>query len=109
MAETLEEYMCKYIKKQTILLKGCLLAALEEKNKSLSLLDQSLGTPIPSQDIKLCETLTNAGLFRQEIELTRDGRNRYKVFCLTDLGKEMAEKIKKEGFNGKMPKNSPIT
>jgi len=88
--------MCKYIQEQTEPLKGCLLAALNSKEQSLSLLDESLGTTNPSIDIRLCELLAHAGLFREETKLTRDGRNQYKVFYLTDLGKEMAQQIKNE-------------
>src|SRR5208283_4557214 len=96
MSQKLRDYMCKYIQKQTEPLKGCLLAALNSKEQYLSLLDESLGTPSPSIDVKLCEFLAQAGLFREENKLTRDGRNQYKLFYLTDLGKEIAQQIKKE-------------
>ena len=96
MSQQLQDYMCKYVQEKTELLKGCLLAALNSKEQYLSLLDESLGTPTPSIDLKLCELLTNAGLFREEVKLNRDGRNEYKLFYLTDLGKEMAMQIKKE-------------
>ena len=89
-------------------LKGCLMAILNSKEQYLSLLDESLGTPIPSGNIKLCELLTDAGLFREEVKVTRDGRNRYKVFFLTELGKEMAQQIKAEGYNGAVPQNTPL-
>ena len=45
-------------------------------------------------DIRNCEFLTDARLFREEVKLTIDGRNRYKLFYLTDLGKEMAQNTK---------------
>jgi hypothetical protein len=96
MSQQLQDYMCKYVQEKTELLKGCLLAALNSKEQYLSLLDESLGTPTPSIDLKLCELLANAGLFREETKLNRDGRNEYKLFYLTDLGKEMAMQIKKE-------------
>jgi hypothetical protein len=32
----------------------------------------------------------------EDIKLSRSGRNSYKVFCLTELGKQIAEQIKKE-------------
>ena len=96
MSQKLQDYMCKYVQEQIEPLKGCLLAALNSKEQYLSLLDESLGTPTPSIDLKLCELLANAGLFREENKLTRDGRNEYKLFYLTDLGKEMAQQIKKE-------------
>jgi hypothetical protein len=71
-------------------------------------LDESLGTTVPSENIKLYELLAEAGLFREEIELTRDGRNRYKLFTLTDAGKEIAEQIKIEGYDGEMPQSVEI-
>ncbi len=108
MIETLQDYMCKYMQEQSESLKGCLIAALDRKEQYLSLLDESLGTPIASENIKLCEVLTNAGLFREEIKVTRDGRNRYKVFYLTDKGREMAKQIKSEGYNGPVPQSTPI-
>ena len=96
MSQQLQDYMCKYVQEKTELLKGCLLAALNSKEQYLSLLDESLGTTNPSIDVKLCELLAKAGLFREENKLTRDGRNQYKLFYLTDLGKEMAQQIKNE-------------
>lgn len=108
MVESLQDYMCKYMQEQNEPLKGCLLAALNSKDQYLSLLDQSLGSPVLSNDIRLCEMLTAAGLFREEVKLTRDGRNRYKLFYLTDNGKHLAEQIKEEGFDGEVPQSIPV-
>lgn len=96
MSEEFEESITKYIKSQLEVYKKYLLTALENKNLTISFLDESLGTPVPSMDIRNCEVLTDAQLFKEEIKLTRDGRNRYKHFCLTELGKEIAQKIKQE-------------
>ena len=101
-------FYVKYMQGQTEALKGCLVAALDSREQYLSLLDESLGTRVPSVDIKLCEVLVEAGLFREEIKITRDGRNRYKVFYLTDSGRQMAQQIKTEGYSGKVPQNTPI-
>gem|GEM_PF-3245125 len=49
-----------------------------------------------------------ANLLREEVKVTRDGRNRYKVFYLTEQGMELAKKIKQEGYSGSMPQNTPI-
>ena len=96
MSQKLQDYMCKYVQEQIAPLKGCLLAALNSKEQYLSILDESLGTPTPSTDLKLCELLAQAGLFREESKLNRDGRNEYKLFYLTATGKEIAMQIKKE-------------
>ena len=85
-----------------------LLAALDSQEQNLCYLDMSLGTVLPSLDIKNCELLTEAGLFREEIKVTRDGRNRYKVFYLTDSGREMVEKIKEENFIEELPESPKI-
>ncbi len=108
MVETLQDYMCKYMAQNTEALKGCLLAVLDSKEQELSLQDQRLGTPTTSEDLKLCELLADAGLFREEIKLTHDGRNRYKLFCLTDKGKELAAQVKQEGYTGRMPESVEI-
>lgn len=108
MVETIQEYLCRYINEQAESLKGCLIAAFDSREHYLSLLDESLGTPVPSKDVKLCEILTSSGLFREEVHITRDGRNRYKVFYLTDSGIELSKTIKAEGFSGPIPQNTPI-
>jgi hypothetical protein len=108
MVETLQDYLCKYLQEQTPALKGCLIAVYDSRLQYLSLLDESLGTPVPSANLKFCELLADAGLFREEVKITRDGRNRYKLFYLTDTGKEMAQQIKAEGYTGPVPQNTPI-
>lgn len=87
-------------------LKGCLLAALDSKDGYLCLLIESLGTPVPSEDVRHAELLVDAGLFREETKITRNGRNRYKFFYLTAQGRRLAEHIKEEGFDGKIPENT---
>ena len=66
MVGTLQEIMCRYMDEKTESLKGCLIAALESKEQYLCLLVESLGTPVPSEELKLSELLTNAGLFSME-------------------------------------------
>ncbi len=108
MSENLHQYMCQYLEKNIDPFKGCLVAALKSKCEYLSLLDQSLGTPMPSDDIRNCELLAHAGLFREEIRLNRDGRNRYKLFFLTDSGRRLATAIEHEGFDGDIPESIPV-
>ncbi len=108
MAENLNDLMCQYMDKNSDALKGCLVAALRSKDQYLSLLDQSLGSPIPSDDIRNCELLADTGLFREEIKLNRDGRNRYKLFYLTERGRQIADQIVREGFDGEIPASIPV-
>jgi hypothetical protein len=108
MAENLQEFMCKYMQQQTEPLEGCLVTALDSQEQNVCLLTESLGTPVPSEDLKLCELLENAGLFRSEAKFNRDGRNRYKLFYLTDEGRRIAEQIRQEGYNGQMPQSMKI-
>ena len=109
MSKKFEDYMCKHVQDQTSVLKRYLLAALDNQDQYLFYLDESLGTPLPSIDIRNCELLADARLFREEIKLTRDGRNRYKLFYLTDLGKEMVQQIKEESYTDEMPESPQIT
>jgi len=108
MTQNFEDYICKYIQEQTSVFKKYLLAALNNQDQYLSYLDMSLGTPVPSIDIRNCEMLTDAKLFRAETKITRDGRNRYELFYLTDLGKQMAQHIRKESFVDEMVESPPI-
>ena len=96
MTQKLEELMCKHIQNQTGTLKKYLLAASDSQEQYLCYLYVSIGTVVPSIDIRNCELLTDAQLFKEEVKLTRDGRNRYKHFYLTDLGKEIAMQMKEE-------------
>ena len=108
MSQKFEDYICKYIQEQTSTFKKYLLAASDNQDQYLSYLDMSLGTSIPSIDIRNCEMLTDAKLFRIEIKITRDGRNRYELFYLTDLGKQMAQYIREESLVEKMAESQPI-
>ena len=85
--------------------KSYLLSAFENKDQCVSYLDMSLGTLVPSIDIRNCELLTDSRIFREEIKVTRDGRNRYKTFYLTSLGMEMAKQLNEESMSGEMPQS----
>ncbi len=108
MATNLQDFLCKYMSEQAESLKGCLVAAYDSREHYLSILDESLGTSTESSDIKFCELLTNAGLLREEVKVTRNGRNRYKLFYLTDSGVELAKQIKAEGYSGPVPQSTPL-
>ncbi|MDR0373347.1 MAG: hypothetical protein LBI79_07325 [Nitrososphaerota archaeon] len=106
MVEQLQEYMCHYMEEKSEHLRGCLLAALDSQDGYLCLLIESLGTPVLSEDTRHSELLVDAGLFWEETRITRNGRNHYKLFYLTAQGKRLAEQIKEEGFDGKIPENA---
>jgi hypothetical protein len=107
--EKFEGYMLRYFQHQASIYKIYLLAALDSKEENVCYLSDSLGSQIPSIDIRNCEFLAEAMLFREEVKLTRDGRNRYKLFYLTDLGKEMALQIKEESYTFEMPETPKIS
>jgi hypothetical protein len=107
--EKFEDFMLKYFQHQASIYKIYLLAALDNKEQNVCYLSDSLGTQIPSIDIHNCEQLTEAMLFREEIKLTRDGRNRYKMFYLTDLGKEMAIQLKEESYIFDLPESPKVS
>ena len=108
MSERFNDYICQYIKEQTGLFKRYLLAALDSQEQTLRFLDASLGTHVPSVDIRNCELLTDVHIFREEIKLTHDGRNQYKLFYLTDLGKDIALQMREESYTDEMPPSSNI-
>jgi hypothetical protein len=108
MTQQFEAYMCDFVQEQASTLKSYLLAAHDSKDQCLYYLDNRLGTQLPSMDIRNCEFLVDARLFREEIKTTIDGRNRYKMFALTNLGTEMAKKIKEGSFTDELPETPPV-
>ncbi len=109
MSQQFEQFICKFIQEQSNTFKSYLLAALDSKDQCLYYLESRLGTSLPSMDIRNCEFLTDARLFREEVKTTIDGRNRYKLFYLTDLGKEMALNAKNSSVTDEMPDAPPVT
>jgi hypothetical protein len=98
MSQKFAEYLSEYIKGRTGVFKKYLLAALANKDQSIWYLEASEGMIIPSSDLKNCELLRDAQLFREDTRVSRNGRNTYKIYYLTDLGKKIAEEIKTEGM-----------
>ncbi len=98
MSEKLGTYLAEYIQGRVGVFKKYIIAALDNKDQCLFYLESSAGMVIPSSDLKNCELLRDAGVFREDTRVSRNGRNTYKFYYLTDLGKKMAEEIKAEGL-----------
>jgi len=106
MTEKLSVYLSDYIRTRVGVFKKYLLATLNSKDQCILYLEASEGMPIPSSDLKNCELLRDAQLFLEDTRLSRSGRNTYKVFCLTELGKQIAEQLRKESQLDQAP-NEP--
>ena len=98
MSQRLGDYLSEYIKGRVGVFKKYLLAALDNKDQSIWYLEASSGMMIPSADLKNCELLRDAQLFREDLKVSRNGRNTYKLYYLTDLGKKIAEELKAESL-----------
>jgi len=96
MSTKLGYYLSEHIHGRVGVFKKYLLAALDNKDHCIWYLESSEGMIMPSSDLKNCELLRDAQLLREDIRISRNGRNTYKIYCLTDLGRKMAEEIKKE-------------
>ncbi len=96
MSENLESYLSNYIKTRVGVFKKYLLAALTSKDQCVWYLEASEGMIVPSSDLKNCELLRDAQIFNEDTRISRNGRNTYKIFCLTDLGRKIAEQLRKE-------------
>jgi hypothetical protein len=98
MSQRLGDYLSEYIKGRVGVFKKYLLAALDNRDQSIWYLEASSGMMIPSADLKNCELLRDAQLFREDLKVSRNGRNTYKLYYLTDLGKKIAEELKAESL-----------
>ncbi len=98
MSQRLGEYLSEYIKGRVGVFKKYLLAALDNKDYGIWYLEANAGMMVPSSDLKNCELLRDAQLFREDMKVSRNGRNTYKLFYLTDLGKKIAEELKAESL-----------
>jgi hypothetical protein len=104
MSEEFQEYLSNYIQSRVGIFKRYLLAAFDNKDQCIWYLESSEGMLAPSSDLKNCQLLRDAQLLNEDVRISRNGRNTYKVYCLTDLGKKFAEGIKQEGLGGKTEK-----
>jgi hypothetical protein len=93
MSEELKEYLSNYIQTRVGIFKKYLLAALDNKDNCIWYLESSEGMLVPSSDLKNCQLLRDAQLLNEDVRMSRNGR-------LTELGKNLAERIKKEGLEG---------
>jgi hypothetical protein len=100
MSEELKEYLSNYIQTRVGIFKKYLLAANDSKDHCIWYLESSEGMLVPSSDLKNCQLLRDAQLLNEDVRMSRNGRNVYKIYCLTELGKKFAESIKKEGLEG---------
>jgi hypothetical protein len=98
MSQKLGDFLSEYIKGRVGVFKKYLLAALANKEQSIWYLEASEGMMIPSADLKNCELLRDAQLFREDLKVSRNGRNTYKIYYMTDLGKKIAEELKAESL-----------
>ena len=98
MSQRLGEYLSEYIKGRVGVFKKYLLAALDNRDQNIWYMEASAGMIIPSADLKNCELLRDAQLFREDIKVSHNGRNTYKIYYLTDLGKKLAEELKAESM-----------
>jgi hypothetical protein len=98
MSQKLGDYLSEYIRGRVGVFKKYLIAALTNKDESILYLEASEGMLIPSSDLKNCELLRDALIFKEDTRVSRNGRNTYKIYSLTELGKKFAEEIKAEGL-----------
>lgn len=98
MSEAFADYLSKYLKEHATQLNQYLLAALNSKDHTISYIESSDGANNQSEDLKNCEFLTGALLFTESLRISRNGRNFYKCFELTDLGLKFAENLEQNSM-----------
>jgi hypothetical protein len=107
MSEKLASYLAEYIQSRVGVFKKYIIAAFGNKDHCIFYLESSEGMIIPSSDRKNCELLRDASIFTEDTKVSRSGRNTYKIYCLTELGRKLATEIKEEGLEGKKPERTP--
>lgn len=96
MSEKLGSYLCAYMHSRVGVFKKYIIAAFGNKDNCIFYLESTEGMIIPSSDRKNCELLRDAGIFLEDTRISRNGRNTYKFYYLTETGKKMAEILKTE-------------
>jgi hypothetical protein len=98
MAAKFETSLTDYIKSYVGVFKKYLLAALNNKDCCLWYVEYCEGTTMPNADLKNCQLLGDAKLFTEDTKLSRNGHITYKIYCLTDKGKKIAQELKEENI-----------
>ena len=98
MSAKFETFLTDYIKKRVGVLKKYLLAALYNKDCCVWYVEYCEGTIMPSADLKNCQLLRDANLFMEDTKVSRNGRTIYKMYCLTDEGKKIAQELREESI-----------
>jgi hypothetical protein len=98
MSIKFETFLCDYLKGRVGIYKKYLLALLDNKEGCVWYLLYSEGMIVPNSDLKNLELLRDAGLVREDTRISRNGRNTYKLFFLTDNGRKIAEEMKAESI-----------
>ena len=99
MSEKLGDYLSGYIQSRVGVFKQYLLAALENKDQCLYYLESNNGVSIPVSDLKNCELLRDAKIFTEDTRFNvENGRNSFRFFHLTELGRKFAKDLKKESL-----------
>jgi hypothetical protein len=106
MSEELGRYLSSYIQRRVGVFKKYLSAALDNNDQCIWYLESTEGMLVPSSDLKNCQLLRDAQLFTEDLRMSRNGRNTYKIYCLTQLGMKLAREIRKEGLEGSKPEKS---
>jgi hypothetical protein len=106
MSEELEHYLSSYIQSRVGVFKKYLLAALDNNDHCIWYLESTEGMLVPSSDLKNVQLLRDAQLFNEDVRISRNGRNTYKIYCLTELGLKLASEIRKEGLEGSKTEKS---
>jgi hypothetical protein len=96
MPSEFAEYLASYLKKQAQNYRAYLLQALDDKDRSITVLSSGGGVLVDSKEIRDLELLCDAKIFDVTVQFSHSGRNAFKVFHLTELGVKLAQDLKKE-------------
>jgi hypothetical protein len=98
MSENFESFLTNYIKSRVGVFKKYLIAALNNKESCFWYVESVEGMMMPGADVKNCQLLRDATLFTEDTKVSRNGRTTYKIYCLTNEGKKIAQELKEESI-----------